>query len=315
MEKAAKVPAELKLDGDKAKEWKFFVQKLDIFMQASKMQEESEQYKCAVLLNCVGDKALQIYNTFEYSAGEDRSKFSVVKKKFEEFFVPSINETYERYIFFVRDMKQNETVDEYITELRRLSENCKFGTLCESLIKDRLVLGIQDKNVKDRLLRTKNLDLVKAIEICKSAEITSKQLEILCTGSSAREMEDQDVMRVQKTSQGSQWKNAKYRKGRSTAVGDKGMQPPEARQQDKISNFSNNNTKNFNKSNCNKCGHVHPYRACRAYGKRCRKCNQFNHFSQFCRNKIVHNIDINEEALFVGLVQHSKILQITGQLN
>jgi hypothetical protein len=68
--------------------------------------------------------------------------------------------------------------------------------LSESLIKDRLVLGIRDKNVKDRLLRTKNLDLVKAVEICKAAEITNKQMEILCTTSGKRTDEFQSVMEL-----------------------------------------------------------------------------------------------------------------------
>ncbi|KAJ3634375.1 hypothetical protein MTP99_011256 [Tenebrio molitor] len=83
-------------------------------------------------------------------------------------------------------MREEESVDEYVTQLKQLSEHCEFGTLSESLIKDRLVLGIRDKNVKDRLLRTKNLDLVKAVEICKAAEITNKQMEILCTTSGRR---------------------------------------------------------------------------------------------------------------------------------
>jgi hypothetical protein len=73
--------------------------------------------------------------------------------------------------------------------------------LSESLIKDRLVLGIRDKNVKDRLLRTKNLDLLKAVEICKAAEITNKRMEILCT-TSGRTDEFQSVMEVRKTEDG-----------------------------------------------------------------------------------------------------------------
>jgi hypothetical protein len=51
-------------------------------------------------------------------------------------------------------------------------------------------------------LRTKNLDLVKAVEICKAAEITNKQMEILCTTSGRRTDEFQSVMGVRKTEDG-----------------------------------------------------------------------------------------------------------------
>ncbi|XP_068907028.1 uncharacterized protein [Tenebrio molitor] len=181
MQNSAKPPSELKLDGDNAAEWSFFVQKLNIYLQATKAEKETEEYKGAVLLNCVGDKALKIYNTFKFESVKEKTSFASIQAKFTAYFAPTINVTYERYIFFSRDMREEESVDEYVTQLKQLSENCEFGTLSESLIKDRLVLGIRDKNVKDRLLRTKNLDLVKAVEICKAAEITNKQMEILCT--------------------------------------------------------------------------------------------------------------------------------------
>jgi hypothetical protein len=65
MQNSAKSPSELKLDGDNAAERNFFVQKLNIYLQATKAEKETEEYKGAVLLNCVGDKALKIYNTFK----------------------------------------------------------------------------------------------------------------------------------------------------------------------------------------------------------------------------------------------------------
>ena len=45
------------------------------------------------------------------------------------------------------------------------------------MIRDRLVIGIQDKSTKARLLREKDLFLDKALDMCKSSEITNKQLK------------------------------------------------------------------------------------------------------------------------------------------
>lgn len=35
-------------------------------------------------------------------------------------------------------------IDQYVTELRKMSETCEFVTLKNSLIKDRIVLGVND---------------------------------------------------------------------------------------------------------------------------------------------------------------------------
>jgi hypothetical protein len=39
MQNSAKPPSELKLDGDNAAEWSFFVQKLNIYLQATKAEK------------------------------------------------------------------------------------------------------------------------------------------------------------------------------------------------------------------------------------------------------------------------------------
>ena len=46
----------------------------------------------------------------------------------------------------------------------------------EDIIRDWLLIGIQDKGTKARLLRGKDLFLNKALDTYKSSEITNKQL-------------------------------------------------------------------------------------------------------------------------------------------
>lgn len=261
MDKSARPPSELKLNGDNAAEWKFFIQKFEIYMKATKAEEESEEYKAAVLLNCIGDKALKIYNTFEFEESKKTQKFASIVKKFESHFVPAINVTYERYLFFTREMKENESVDEYVTQLKHLSLNCEFDKLNDSLIKDRLILGVKEKNVKDRLLRTKNLDLIKAIEICKSAEVTNKQMEVLCSSnsSSATRTEDVDLMEVRKKN------NNNQRYGRQKQQYKKGSTNHNSNYREK--SLHNNYSNQSYEYRCNRCGSIHGPKSCRAMVK------------------------------------------------
>lgn len=55
------------------------------------------------------------------------------------------------------------TIDQYVNELRNRSKTCEVGGLTESLIKDRIVCGITDNNLRERLLRVSDLDLETAL--------------------------------------------------------------------------------------------------------------------------------------------------------
>ena len=64
-----------------------------------------------------------------------------------------------------------------INRLRKLASTCEFGLLTDAMIRDRLVIGINDKRTKGRMRREDALSLNKAVEMYRSSEITSKQLE------------------------------------------------------------------------------------------------------------------------------------------
>ena len=95
-------------------------------------------------------------------------------EKFDAFCNPRKNTVYERYVFFSRNQENGESIDHYVTVLKTMSDTCEFGELRESLIRDRVVFGIQDNSVRERLLRDHELTLQTAIEKVRSAELTVK---------------------------------------------------------------------------------------------------------------------------------------------
>ena len=76
----------------------------------------------------------------------------------------------------------SESVDDYICRLRELSRSCKYNEMAdpvEEMIRDRLVLGTKDNSVRARMLRESNLNLTNAIDMCRTSERTSQQLQKL----------------------------------------------------------------------------------------------------------------------------------------
>ena len=126
----------------------------------------------------MGEDCLQTFLNLNISA-EDRNNVEACMTALENYFKPQRNVVYERYVFNSCEQNQGESVDSYVTRLRKFASSCKFETLTDELIRDKLVIGILDRGTKGKLLREKSLTLDKAIDIARSNEITSKQLETM----------------------------------------------------------------------------------------------------------------------------------------
>lgn len=283
---AVKPPTEMSWIGNIGENWKFFKQKFEIYLIASRCSSSDESEYCtALLLNAIGDRALKIYNNFTFEQSENQRDFKVVLKKFDSYFLPEVNETYERHSFFLREQHVDESIDQYVTELRDLSSTCNFGSLTDNLIRDRIVLGIRDRSIKDRLLRIKDLDLNKALEVCRAAERTKSQLADICPQNS------DEVLKINKHG------SNKDSSSRS--------QKPWFRNEQKPAGFKSQ--KNISRPRsleseklCNRCGYSHARFKCSAYGKRCNTCKKMNHYASQCNsNKKVNSVEDNDN-FFVG---------------
>ena len=76
------------------------------------------------------------------------------------------NETIERYKFSTTFQEQGESVEKFINELTILAAQCNFETSDDSLLCNRIVCGILDSNLREKLLKEQSLDLTKCIQMC-----------------------------------------------------------------------------------------------------------------------------------------------------
>ena len=53
---------------------------------------------------------------------------------------------------------QGQNIDDFVTELKSSAAHCEFQTLKDSLIEDKLLIGVNDKKVQERLLREEDLE-------------------------------------------------------------------------------------------------------------------------------------------------------------
>lgn len=163
----------LRMDGNIAENWRKWKQRWTLYAKASGVDAKDEETQCAVFLHTIGDEALEVYDTFTFTESEE-NKIEPLIGKFDAYCSPKKNVTYERYLFF--SCGQNgRSIDAFVTDLRTKAKTCEFGTLQDSLIKDRIVCGIDSKGIRERLLRNNELTLEVAIPCEPRKRVKLKQ--------------------------------------------------------------------------------------------------------------------------------------------
>lgn len=116
----------ISLDGNLSQNWKKWLQIFTIFLKASGIYDENDSRKVTQLLD-IGTECLEIFNTF--NVGMEKETFKDLVTKFEQYFMPNKNITYECYQFFTTRQKADESLEDFPTSLINKIKSCEFGNL------------------------------------------------------------------------------------------------------------------------------------------------------------------------------------------
>lgn len=122
----------------------------------------------------MGPQAEDIFKTFKLEP-DDKEKYEAVLKEYEAYFVPRRNIIYERVKINTRTQLDGESVEDFVTALHALAATCDYGQLRGDLIRDRLVVGIQDHKISRALQLDPDLKLQKAVLVARQHETINQQ--------------------------------------------------------------------------------------------------------------------------------------------
>ena len=173
------VPKPLNIhSAEAAEEWKQMRITWENYALATELKDKELQVQVATLLTIIGNVANRVFETFEWTDENDKTYIEQVLNKFETYTKPRINQPLERYRFNCRQQEPNESFNQYVTALRQLACKCDFSSVTpDELLRDRILFGITDCTFRECLLRVQNLTLKKALDICRAAEMSQKQLK------------------------------------------------------------------------------------------------------------------------------------------
>ncbi|UYV81418.1 K02A2.6-like [Cordylochernes scorpioides] len=240
------------------KKWETWRESFEIFAIAVNLESMPLVRQRAILKHIAGEKTVMIYKTFHISENDTYPNVKEMLDMFTNHFKPFKNTIQRRNAFFTCVQKERQGIMEFVWHKNNLTE---------SLIRDRIIIGILDREVKRKLLEDPQLTLPRAISIAMISESTCSQVASL--------NEQKMIEKIEKRN----WVKDTIRMENAEA-GPSGINPRRERIIEP----------------CKWCGQRHKYGKCPAYGKKCNAWGKPNHFSVVCRTKRIRNLLAESEA-------------------
>ena len=259
---------------DRPNEWDDWKQRFVRYRLATKLNKEDGEVQVSSLIYAMGPEAENIFKSFALSE-EDQKKFDEVLKKYDDYFYPKRNVIHERVCFHSRVQRPGEKVEMFIRAVYDLSEHCDFGTVKEENIRDRIVVGILDKELSRKLQLETNLTLTQTIQTVRQSEEVTTQVN---------QQHGEACTAVQEIARG---------RGRSAYRG-----KPQWK----------NKSGEHGGPKCGRCGRMQhkDQERCPALKSTCNKCKKVGHWEAKCHTKAVREVteteSVSQTPYFLGAV-------------
>lgn len=237
------------------------------------MNIDSDKRKRALLLHYAGEI---VYDIYDAEKKDTEATFAATKKVLDDYFSPKVNEQMEIYKFRQYKQKDDQILDEFVTELRKLAKYCKFADTDKEIL-SQLIQSCKSNRLRRRALREPDKTLDEILVLGRSLELADSQ---------ASAMEKPETV---------------------NAVSKKSRKPHKFKPNHTSSNSDNKHMKQKpGKSiTCRNCGGEFPHKGqCPAKGQRCNYCSKMNHFKKVCRKRLASVNEIQyrsrDESTFRG---------------
>lgn len=249
----------------------------------------SAERKTSLLLHCLGSEGQDVFDHLpDLSDAEEKdlNELEICLKKLDKHYLPRVSTILERYNFGKGIQNEGESVEGYVTRLRKLASSCKFGELCEERIRDQFMLGCTSEKIREELWIRDEPSLDEVLQVAKRVEHT-----LVCVDTLKKDKQDSSIQLVKDSD-------------KKDKVLSKTIQGYKSKKKDFV-------PKCFR---CDKTGHFANDSKCPALNVICLKCKKKGHLSVVCRTKgvvtDVKNVEINEEDFVCGQI----VIQVDSNL-
>ncbi|XP_047532033.1 uncharacterized protein LOC125075690 isoform X2 [Vanessa atalanta] len=239
--------------------WTLYVERLEMYLKVNKVEKD---LWLPTLITAIGDQAYELLSSLASPLKPAQLTYDAAVALLHNHLQPRPSVMAERYRFRQRRQRNDESVAQYVTELKKLSKYCEFTNNLEENLRDQLVCGLRSDVTRQRLFAEDNLNYNGALKLACALEAAERDAAVV-EGSKVASVEGVHVM------MGHGSKEPETRQSGPKQHGPRHPVPSEwTREVDK------------NCSTCGKAGHNN--KVCRYKGFTCRICKKKGHLQRVC---------------------------------
>ena len=230
--------------------WTSYTERLEEYFLANDV--ESAEKQRAVLLSVCGAATYQKIRDLLAPVKPKTKSFSEIVEVVKNHHQPPPSFIVQRFNFNMTYQKEGESISDFIANLRRIAEHCNYGTNLEDMLRDRIVCGVRDKRIQQRLLTEPELKFKEAREIALATETAARSAQELQAGQTPNTPSGESLLFTQD--------NRTERRRQNTERPGSSVQ-------------------------CYRCGGNHHQSNCRFREAECHACKKKGHIARVCRSK------------------------------
>lgn len=139
-------------------------------------QQLTDVRKNRYLFQLLGEEGGRQFSTQPVVANIANTTYADFSQTVSDYFQKPVSVVRARHDFHTRLQGSHESVADYLTDLRALSVDCRFGAQENEQLATQLAIGCYNADAKKELLRKKELDLDEFVTLVEAIESASTDL-------------------------------------------------------------------------------------------------------------------------------------------
>ena len=156
----------------KVEDWKTYVERVNLSLTANDITDRDK--KRAVLLSVCGARTYHTIRGLVAPSKLTDLAYDEIGMRVQEHYNPILVVTVQRYKFNSRVCQPEESVAKFVAALRHLGIHCDYGDSLNNMLRDRLICGITDARIQQRLLAETKVDFKRVMEITQAMETADR---------------------------------------------------------------------------------------------------------------------------------------------
>lgn len=140
--------------------WEVWKHRYRRYLNVSGQAERPDEEKIDLMIYLMGERGEQIFNQFLIRP----KTLDQLLKEFDKYFQPK-RIGCSRFKFNRRVQADGETIENFVTDLQNLANDCDYGNMRDVLVRDRIIAGMRDEQLSERLQLEDSITLEETLKI------------------------------------------------------------------------------------------------------------------------------------------------------